>query len=998
MRPYNIIRTILPKTLAADNEQSIEGWINGLTGPDLDIYYSDQFKQAIQKQKDSMDGASLTAENYAKALRDAKTAQQELSVATSQVSFDTFMSKVDEADGKLDKIDETYSKLFNNDEEIGYEDYSSIYDSFKDVEGLDVSDYVKQLQAAGQNTKAVKGVMEDLIDDYLQCSGYLENLSEDTAALAAQELEEQGVVNGSTIVYDNLKGQLESVAIQKDYLTTHGRELGDATVEEIGDFWNLCEASEEAKYYLAQYLLAKIAANGTTIDSKEDIENVIALANAAYASSEAIAKLKNAEAMIEKYGDGKTPFASTTDMRMYDEAKKTLEDVTNGVFDFNFQVLRAADYMPETVKGTKSYSNAQKSAGDATNKTTEALKKQKEELEDVKSEWEKLFDAVAWFYDNQSDNIDKQIDKLNDANDALNDQKDTYDDILSVIDEVYQKQIDAIQERIDALDEANDEEEKALQLEKARQALEEARRKRNIRVYTKDSGYVWTIDTDAVKEAEDEYNSLVDEMKQDEIKKALEDQIEAINKLRDAFADIPNAYERALKEAKASQMLGSNWKIDILNPGDDLINSFKDQYTGVQGKIDANEAQIDSLEKEKEKIEDLKKLWEDAKNAYTNSQYEAKLNAFFGSDYEYQLLSNSAAWSAQAAKEYADTCSQIEELEKKIKELEETESSSSSSTSGGGGSSSGGSGSGKTLGEVSQVLTDVNTSVDNTTAKVSELESAMSSLIEAKDKLVSLVGSTVNDVSDVIDQSTSTITALQGQVGILSNNVTLVGEAIRRLVDSLGQLDSSSFNQFINALTGAEGGPNLISALEEVISKISGESGLIKELSFLNDKSDISNLINQFNASGVTNEEAVSLLTAIQAVNDSLYIKDDENCLYGKILKLEETVATVNSVAASFDTFKQKVIECEKEIDKLAEKIQQLADVEITVKYTVAEATGTAFTPKGYATGTASQKPKKAGDAYASGSGNWGLPADAPHSLVGELGPEIVVKICHSTK
>ena len=40
------------------------------------------------------------------------------------------------------------------------------------------------------------------------------------------------------------------------------------------------------------------------------------------------------------------------------------------------------------------------------------------------------------------------------------------------------------------------------------------------------------------KDAEDDYNKLVDEMQKDEIKKALEDQIEALNKLCDTFADI----------------------------------------------------------------------------------------------------------------------------------------------------------------------------------------------------------------------------------------------------------------------------------------------------------------------------------------------------------------------------------------------------------------------------------------------------------------------------
>ena len=78
-------------------------------------------------------------------------------------------------------------------------------------------------------------------------------------------------------------------------------------------------------------------------------------------------------------------------------------------------------------------------------------------------------------------------------------------------------------------------------------------------------------------------------MQKDEIKKALEDQIEALNKLRDTFADIPKAWEEAMNKLKASEMFGSNWEIDILNPSDDLINNFRNQYTGTQDQIQNNE-------------------------------------------------------------------------------------------------------------------------------------------------------------------------------------------------------------------------------------------------------------------------------------------------------------------------------------------------------------------------------------------------------------------------
>lgn len=145
---------------------------------------------------------------------------------------------------------------------------------------------------------------------------------------------------------------------------------------------------------------------------------------------------------------------------------------------------------------------------------------------------------------------------------------------------------------------------------------------------------------------------------------------------RDKWAEIPDVFEKAMNEIAAIEKFGPDYKNFILSSDDDDINNFKNDYTGVQSNIADNDAKIDYYEQQKKKIEELKDLWEDAKNAYRDSQYEAKLSAFFGSDYEYQLLSNSSSWRIKFADDYADVCSQIEEIEKQIKSLSSETTSS----------------------------------------------------------------------------------------------------------------------------------------------------------------------------------------------------------------------------------------------------------------------------------------------------------------------------------
>ena len=330
---------------------------------------------------------------------------------------------------------------------------------------------------------------------------------------------------------------------------------------------------------------------------------------------------------------------------------------------------------------TNKANNALKEQKKALENQKKALEKSKEALEDQKQEYEDLYDAISWFYDKEIDKIDEKIDKLNDANDALKEQLDTYDSILSVISEVYQKEIDAIQAKIDALDDSNDAKSKELALEEAKRKLEEARNRKTILQYSADKGYHFVQNDKEIKEREQD----VDTANADKIKAELQEQIDLLEKMKDKWAEIPDAFEKAMNRIKAAEKFGPDFEKFIIGSGDLDIEAFQKEYTNNQQQQQDNENQISEYEKEKKRIEDLKDLWEDAKNAYRDSQYEMKLASFFGSDYDYQLLQNSAGWRHKFADEYGQICEQIKEYERQIKEIQsqidalETSSQSASS-------------------------------------------------------------------------------------------------------------------------------------------------------------------------------------------------------------------------------------------------------------------------------------------------------------------------------
>ena len=116
------------------------------------------------------------------------------------------------------------------------------------------------------------------------------------------------------------------------------------------------------------------------------------------------------------------------------------------------------------------------------------------------------------------------------VNDALKDQGDM---MLKVLD----KRKDALQDELDALEDRYEAEDKEFELQKRINAYQAAQAKKTVRLYTHDKGWQWVADPTAVKEAQDAVEEYQRELERDEAKKAIQDQIDAIDDLRDRVQD-----------------------------------------------------------------------------------------------------------------------------------------------------------------------------------------------------------------------------------------------------------------------------------------------------------------------------------------------------------------------------------------------------------------------------------------------------------------------------
>ncbi len=623
----------------------------------------------------SVDGSAENTQKLIDLLVEAGIIQRDLSaqppiVEQPKWDYSTTLQNLDSMREKMSVLDNAYAGIMETGGKINFDDLTSLNDTFSSMENIE--EYMKRIQNAGENMDmdAASSAIGDLAEAYIAHSDILSNVTEENKHFIISTLEEMGILNAEELVLSALDETAEDFALGKQFLAEYGYQLADASLEEISQFLGEATASEEAKAALARYALTKAAINDNSINTSADIDNVIALANAAYASSEVLDALHKAKTQLSIAERTSTPSALGED---YKEAMETLRKFKSGdykgelldpnAFNVNYGSKKAAQHTNSFAGAQKNLAKSTDSASDAVDRQNEALQRQKEALEDSKKELEDVYNAVQWFYDKQIDSIDRSIDKLEEANKALEKQKEHYDSILSVVDDVYDEEIGRIKDRMDAMDKSNETAEKELALEKAKQALEDVRNRKTLRTYSKGRGFVYTADEAAVRQAEDDLATATEE----QVKSRLQDQIDLLEEWKDKWAEIPKAYEKAMDEMAAMEMFGPNYKDFILNSTDSDINRFKNDYTGFQSGMDANDARIDAYQKQKEKLEELKSLWEDSKNAYRDSQYQSHLSSYFGSNYEYQLLHNSASWRAQYASQYADVCRQLEEVEKKLK-------------------------------------------------------------------------------------------------------------------------------------------------------------------------------------------------------------------------------------------------------------------------------------------------------------------------------------------
>lgn len=675
----------------------------------------------------------MSVEQVAKELVKIGAIRKDLFYEESEpFTYDQTLEKLDTLSNPFQTLKTVYLKAVDDDTDFELDGLSELNEKFKEVDGI--GDYIKNIEEARGDTEKTEQAFDDLTNAYLKQTGILDIVNEGNKDLIANALAEMGIANANVLVQQALEDNLAKVEAQKYIASDASFDLAAATREEIDCLVEEGIVSQEAAVMLARFALEKARTNEDKINTSDDIDQLINLANTAMASEAIMAKLNSVRAAagrIDTLGD-------LADPKDIEAVNSFYEQFNSGQFEWKYKPLNAADFkIAGSSKdresstggrgniGKKEFSEEINHIDRAMEVSKRRLKNYKDALEDALTLEEKdaaiddiikesedqfkQMTSISQFYTNKAAEIlaqipedirDKvkngaeEIENLNDenvsklikqfkdfdasANDAdqkvrdlknsIHDMKvqkiqiqieglertksrlerlqDQYETAISAvtssiqteIDEVnsyYDSQIDNVQKQIDALDEQNDKLEIQRNLEEALYNLRRAENQRTNRIYREGQGFVYEADQDAVREAQESYDSAeLDKTKYDleQIIDRLEEErsqeVDYLTNIMDTWEGIADSFERMADMRMADELFGTdNWLEDILNGDTDLFDEMQENFGNVFEGIFNTDQVIESLNDLKDWVENGE-MSDDTALAIMNQQlYELGDNA-----------------------------------------------------------------------------------------------------------------------------------------------------------------------------------------------------------------------------------------------------------------------------------------------------------------------------------------------------------------------------------
>lgn len=226
----------------------------------------------------------------------------------------TFTASLDTAKTDFEKLNQAYTEATTGTKRVDVSSLDALSESFGKLDGY--NDFINVLTDVNSTTEQTQEAFNSLATTYIDQSGILDTLTNENSAYASSQLKLMGVTNATDVIEGKLTEKYGVEAQAKKELISVSETLGNAKYNEANADNILANSSQsrilaminegnaagQTTVALQKLLLEKIKAKGLTLKTDGDIQNLIALAKAAGASTEALSKYAQVKAIIARMG------------------------------------------------------------------------------------------------------------------------------------------------------------------------------------------------------------------------------------------------------------------------------------------------------------------------------------------------------------------------------------------------------------------------------------------------------------------------------------------------------------------------------------------------------------------------------------------------------------------------------------------------------------------------------------------------------------------------
>ena len=559
-----------------------------------------------------------------------------------------------------------------------------------------------------------------------------------------------------------------------------------------------------------------------------------------------------------------------------------------------------------TYKATKASTKATKENTKALEENKKALEKQKTALEKQKTALEKESNKLKIYGQAAIDEIEKREKALNKEKEAQ--------------DKVFEAQIEALNKKKTALQKANDEEDRAIKLAELKDALEKAKASRTVRIYNKNQGFIWAADQEAVNEAQTNLDEQQRDWRNEDILQAVDDEIDKINELKDAYdksieAQIADLDDMKEKWNEVISLIGTSWEdyqlglaaaahfndMTLDGMAGDLVG-YKDDVLANMKEIGGVTDQIDSIT---ESIEKLEEAISDAKDAASSGGGSggSDSSASFGADTGADVETDS------------DLSQDTQDLLDKLKELREVYSGLGKDTD--------------DLSEKQRGLVDTIANLTEGTKAhfnaVDELGTVQQTTADKQALMRNILCeymTTLSQCTDLTGEQRAELTqAMNDIVNSYSGGYDTIDELIQGYNDTLiesGDMTNESYQQQLeNLLEFADQNQASYDTIAEILNSNFEAVAENTDLTYWQRQSQITSLVDLANQYGVSSDDIINHLANI--ATQEQYAAESTDITHAAMMTTVQMACV--EMGASYDSLRTKIESVTQAQQKMIEAI-----------------------------------------------------------------------------